>query len=297
MHVTEALRRMGGVADSRTLRRVASERRIRTAVSRGEIVQVGRRGYALPMADTGAKAAMRLRGAASHLSAAALHGWEIAKPPERPSVIVPRSRRVDGARRRGVDLRWRELSHEELDSGLTARVRTVIDCARDLPFAEALAVADSALRHGEVTQDELLTAAARIATTGRARALRVACEADGRAANPFESVLRALALDAGLSLEPQVVIVDRGFRGRPDLVDVERRWVIEAESHEFHASKAAFAKDCRRYTALVIRGWTVLRFTWHEVMDEPDYVRACLVALAEGRLEHAALDDPLFSVA
>ena len=54
--------------------------------------------------------------------------------------------------------------------------------------------------------------------------LRVAAEASGKAANPFESVLRAIALDVdGLDLRPQEVISEDGFTVRPDLVDRERR--------------------------------------------------------------------------
>lgn len=123
--------------------------------------------------------------------------------------------------------------------------------------------------------------------------MRVAQEADGRAANPFESVLRAIALDAGPRLTPQIVIHDRGFTCRPDLVDVERKLVVEADSFEFHASRAQLRKDCRRYTGLSIRGWTVLRFSYEDVMHDQDYVRASLVAMVDSsRLrpsEHAAL--------
>jgi hypothetical protein len=58
--------------------------------------------------------------------------------------------------------------------GVTDPVRTVIDCARDLPFDEALAVADSALRSGKVGPDALRQAAARSPRTGR----------DGRSGSP-----------------------------------------------------------------------------------------------------------------
>lgn len=279
MRADEALVRLGGVADGRTLRRLVSQGRIRSEVRRGDIVRVAHRCYALPNADAGARAAARLAGVASHLSAAALHGWAVKNPPDQPTVVVPRNRRVDPSRRRGVRVLWRNVSEAELAAGVTTKVRTVIDCARDLPFDEALAVADSALRSGEVTQDELVEAALALSTTGRRAALRVAGAADGRAANPFESVLRAIALEAGLIFEPQRVIDEAGFRCRPDLVDAERRIVVEADSYEFHASREALARDCRRYTALVVRGWRVVRFTWREVMFEPDYVRSTLVAL------------------
>jgi very-short-patch-repair endonuclease len=61
--------------------------------------------------------------------------------------------------------------------------------------------------------------------------------------------------------------------GRVDLVDVAAGIVIEAESWEFHGSKEAFARDLRRYTAMVRAGWRVLRFGWDEVMHEQETVR------------------------
>jgi very-short-patch-repair endonuclease len=68
----------------------------------------------------------------------------------------------------------------------------------------------------------------------------------------------------------------------PDIVDRERRVVLEADSWEFHSGRDAFARDCRRYTLLVVRGWTVLRFTWRQVMHDPDFVRWCLLSVIEG---------------
>jgi very-short-patch-repair endonuclease len=177
---------------------------------------------------------------------------------------------------------------------VTSPHRTVLDCARDLPFREALAIADSALRHRDVDHDELVKRALELPTTGRSAALRVVGAATALAANPFESVLRAIALDVpGLHVEPQVWIVERGFRGRPDLVDRRRRIVIEADSYEFHGHRRALKRDCERYTGLVVRGWTVVRFAWEHVMFEPDYVRDCLVALVEGPVGHAALPPTL----
>jgi len=138
-------------------------------------------------------------------------------------------------------------------------------------------VADSALRHEALTPRTFLALAQLVATTGRGRCLRVAREASDLAANPFESVLRAIALDVrGLDLRPQVVIEQDGWSGRPDLVDVERRLVVEADSFAFHGHRVALVRDCERYNPLVLRGWTVLRFSWEHVMLEPDYVRRSL---------------------
>ena len=193
-----------------------------------------------------------------------------------------RGARVTAARRDGVDLRWRDVPDHDVWDGVLRPGPTVIDCARTLPFDEALAVADSALRHGAVTAAELARHADRVRTTGRSAALRVAREASALAANPFESVLRAIALDVpGLDLRPQVVVSEAGWTGRPDLVDRERRIVVEAESFEFHGRRAALRHDCERYTALVLLGWRVVRFAWEHVMFAPEYVAGCLRVLAD----------------
>jgi len=60
---------------------------------------------------------------------------------------VPRNRKVEPWRRSGLEVEWRTLEDDEMGSGQTTADRTVIDCAKDLPFDEALTVADSALRH------------------------------------------------------------------------------------------------------------------------------------------------------
>jgi very-short-patch-repair endonuclease len=54
--------------------------------------------------------------------------------------------------------------------------------------------------------------------------------------------------------------------------------VLEAESFEWHGDRAALRRDARRYNAMVVDGWLVLRFSWEDVMFQPEYVRAVLVA-------------------
>ena len=267
-------------------------------MAKGEVVRLSRNRYALPTASEGLRAAGRISGVASHRSAAAIHGWELAYQPERPEVIVPRNRNVELRRRSGIDVRWRDMERDEHDGHVTGPYRTLLDCARDLPFHEALAVADSALRRRAVDKDRLIELALTIPTSGRKQALRVAEKADGRAANPFESVLRAIALEVpGLQVEPQVQLQERGFHGRPDLVDRRRRLVLEADSFAWHGSRRALKRDCERYNALVIRGWTVLRFAYEHVMYEPDYVRDALVFLVEGPSGRAALPPTLLYTA
>ena len=172
---------------------------------------------------------------------------------------------------------WAHLSDDELEAGVTAPLRTVIDCAQRLPWDVALTVADSALRSGAVTHEDLLNAAEAAPARHRRRVYGVAAAADARSAGPFESVLRAIALQVpGLDVVPQVLVGRRDLIGQVDLADVRLGIVIEAESWAFHGNRTAFDKDVRRYTAMTREGWMVLRFLWDEVMREPDHVRSVL---------------------
>ncbi|MFP5253631.1 MAG: DUF559 domain-containing protein [Actinomycetes bacterium] len=223
----------------------------------------------------------RMGGVVSHRSAALLHGWELKTVPELPDVTVRRKRHLTPAQRASVIPHWVDLTPDEVRCGVTSVERTLVDCMRTLPFDEALAIADSALRHRSISKARLVELAASLQGPGAEQARRVASEATHRAANPFESVARAISLEvAGLDLKPQVVIRDRTGRGRADLVDRERRLVVECESHSWHSRRGALRRDCRRYTKLVLLGWRVLRFAWEDVMFHPDYVRECLEAVA-----------------
>ncbi|PUA81499.1 endonuclease domain-containing protein [Nocardioides currus] len=199
-------------------------------------------------------------------------------PPQRPCLTLARGSRVPVG---DLELHWQDLRSGDVASHVTRRVPTVIACARAYDEVTALCVADSALREGQVTREQLMAAARRSPRTGRSKAIRVVGLADGRAANPFESVLRWLCASvAGLSAVPQVELAGVG---RVDLMDERLGIVIEAESFEFHGSLTAFRRDVRRYTECARRGLVVVRFTWQEVMHQPDYVRAALADIVNTR--------------
>ena len=170
---------------------------------------------------------------------------------------------------------------------MTSRVRTVVDCCLDLPFDEALAVFDSALRSG-LRRREVTEAVLSLGKLQRRRVLALARVASHRAANPFESVLRALAIQAagplGAYFEPQHRIRYDDYYARVDLGSHDLRLVLEAESFEFHGDRAALTRDCVRYTELGSRGWLVLRFTWEQVMFQQDWVRRKIAMTVKRRL-------------
>ncbi|EAP98443.1 hypothetical protein JNB_15803 [Janibacter sp. HTCC2649] len=286
MDLVRELEVLGGISSRKALLGVATRAQIEAAVSRGEICRVGRGRYAIPTDIEAKAAAHELKGTAILLSAAAHWGWQRKWSPRLPQVAVPRGRKVapDQSRR---DVRWRDISVDDIvDGWVTSPHRTVIDCAVLLPFDEALAIADSALRSRKVRRSELRQLAANLDPQLRPRVLGVLDQANAEAAGPFESVLRAIALDvAGLRVEAQVRIDDSaGWIGRVDLADLHLRLVLEADSMEYHGERSAQDRDCARYTRLTTSGWLVLRFTWEQVMHQPDWVRDQVKAAVTLRL-------------
>jgi hypothetical protein len=59
----------------------------------------------------------------------------------------------------------------------------------------------------------------------------------------------------------------------------EARLVVETDGHEHHGTRAAFERDRARDQALTAAGWTVVRFTYRQVLDEPARVRDVLLSV------------------
>lgn len=278
----EVLLRCGGIVDGTRLLELCGRRAVWLAVREGRVVRAVRNRYVLPGGDEAIAAAAQVYGVVSHLSAAQLWGWQVRRPPDLPQVSVRAHSHVPAVRRAAMTVFWQDLppehrAHTARQGLLTTRARTVVDCARALPFADALSVADSALREGKVTRDELLDVLTSTSRIGKPQARRVIESADPRAANPFESSLRAIALQVpGLEVEPQFLMQ---WIGRVDLADPHLRLVLEADSYRWHGDAGVFRYDIRRHAALVRAGWTVVRFCWEDVMAKPEYVQQLLADL------------------
>lgn len=281
--VVAVLAERAGVASVGELTAATSPGAVRAAVRSGVVMRTSRGMYALTAVATAppahrswtdpepseaqilhlarARAVARGRCAAlSHRAAAAQYGWAVFDPAPHLDLIVPVDRRVRAAP--GIRQHRGRIGASERECFRTAPIRTVIDCAVELPFPEALAVADSALRSGRVGPQALRAAADRYRGRHSRRVRRVAEAADPGADNPFESVVRAHLLDvAGFAPTTQHTIADAGFHARVDIADLEHRIVVEADSHRYHGAREAFLRDVSRYTGLVMRNWVVLRFT------------------------------------
>ena len=271
MDPVAALTRLGGIAGHADLLALTSRKRLRRAVAARRVVHVSCDRYALPGADRARILAADVDGHLRLLSAAAHWGWEVKWPTRWPQLTV-RSKPRDPVE---ASLDVATIPRTDVDGWATSKVRTVLDCAAELPFDEALAVADSALRHGDVTRAQLTAALPPDASDAMRR---VVAHASPLAANPFESVLRAVLIEAGFSVVPQWAIEIGGITYHPDLAEPFEGIAVEANSWAHHATKSDHDADCVRYNALVIAGWIVLRFTWEQVMFSPGEVVATMRA-------------------
>lgn len=221
---------------------------------------------AVPDADPALLAAVRVGGVASCGSAAKLLGRELLTPLGRIHVTVPRDHADAGES--GVVVHRRDVP---VNGFVTSAARTAADCARCLPWLDALVVLDAFLREG-LDRDDVL---AHLWGRGCARAREAVRRADGRAESSGETVARVVLEDAGFTVQPQVYVPGVG---RLDLL-VEGRVVVEVDGYAYHSTPEPFTRDRRRDARLSALGYRVLRFTWRDVVTRPEYVVAVVTAV------------------
>lgn len=280
---------LGGVCDRATLVRLRSAAEVDEALRSGVLERDARGRYALATTRPALRTANRVAGVLSHRSAAQYWGWAQKAPPPLPEVTFPRTRRVDRRLRDILVPHWSDLGPDDVEGRVTSQIRTLVDCMRNLPWDEAVAIVNSAIRADDVTREEVELIAERTRGRGRRRICEVAAAVTGQCANPFEAVLYAQTLLVpGLNAVPQFKIVVTGKKAlHPDVADPVLRTAIEAESFEWHGETAQLTRDCRRYNALTLSGWHVVRFSWWQVMHEPEYVQKTLVETVRLLTRHA----------
>jgi len=209
----------------------------------------------------------------SGTTALRLHGW-----PVQWRRLVVRSRRH--VRITGVPLVRRELLDlTRTDQPELARPDlALLDSLRFLPPAEALELLDFALQHGWTKParfSELVAAEARLSrpeskwfATLVNRVLTGAQSEGEREMHPI--LLRSSRSDW---IGNYVVRgVDGAILARCDFALPDIRLAVEVDGRSAHSGRTAFERDRRRQNALVLAGWTVLRFTWHQITATPDDV-------------------------
>lgn len=223
--------------------------------------------------------------AASHLTAAALHGFA----GEHGAVHVTVPPTIGLRRRPGVVLHRNGLSSERVvrigDLFVTDPLRTVVDCARILPNDDAVAVGDAALWARQFSTAELtaeLGALPRVRGVGRVETALRQCRYGAQSRQ--ETVLRMACVQAGLP-EPALQVPVATFHGLcfVDLGWPEHRVCAEYDGREPHSGAAQFARDRQRWRGLEAAGWRVLPFTAQDLRNIAGVVAELRAALTSGR--------------
>jgi hypothetical protein len=282
--------------------RAAVERRSR----RGEVQRV-RRGVYLPAPDGGAAGTpsarrqalvlARVRGAAevlrtaywfSHATAAVLHGlwtWRLADTVHVTQLRPPSG---DALGDEWLERHWTKLparDRTELDGlPVTTIERTIVDCARTLPGAQALVVANSGLRAGADPE----RVATILAEASRRRGVRAAREVLALATPASESVgegvVRWIIHDGRLPA-PVVGHPVGTWAGTfwldlawPDLrIAIEFDGAVKYSGGEYGDPREVLLAEKRRQDALTELGWVVVRISWDDLSD-PERILARLRA-------------------
>ena len=204
-------------------------------------------------------------------------------PALRPALVQltgPAERRL---RRPGIDaVRTPSLAAQDVATRagipVTSVCRTIIDCAAEMPSERLGEMLDEARRRRLVALGVVARRVDELAAPGRAGIVvmrSLLASRDVPPATVFESRLATLLAVAGLApptRQLRVELVDRIVY--LDFSYPDRRLCIEADSEAFHLDLAAFRRDRRRQNLLVLAGWTVLRYTWADLVHEPSHVVA-----------------------
>ncbi len=166
------------------------------------------------------------------------------------------------------------------DLPVTTPARTVFDLAAELGVRRLARLVDWNVAQGLTSYETLQTLFERLARKGKpgTKRMRLVLEDRSGRAERSPSELEGLTFEliAGAGLPPPT----REFRapwltptnGRIDFAYEDKRLVIEADSRRWHAMADAFLTDRERDNRAQLAGWRVLRFTWWDVEQRPEYV-------------------------
>ncbi|MBV9143473.1 MAG: DUF559 domain-containing protein [Pseudonocardiales bacterium] len=216
----------------------------------------------------------------SHATAARVH--QIAVPEERrvEHVTVTREQR----RRNRPDLHFhtRSIGRGEVERRdgvpVTSVARTLADLATSLERLRAVWAIDDALRRRLCLKAEVLAVIKRWrGGAGCVSARERLDEADGVAESILETAGRLVLRDRGVPLpipQHELRSPNGTLVARLDGAYLREKVALEYDGADPHGLPEAVFRDRWRQNGLPELGWTVLRFTWWDVMRDPDGVAA-----------------------
>jgi very-short-patch-repair endonuclease len=263
-----------GVVTARDLATAGLERRaVARRVAEGHLRRLHRGVFLagpLPGPRTREMAAVLAVGhdaAISHRSAAAL--WEILPPADDPvDVTVTRGHPRN---RPGIRVHRARRLQRSFNAGVP--VTTPLRTIRDLVCAVGSRDLERAIEEAQVR---------RLVTRRELDRLHGVDAGREPSLTRSEAERRLLALVRAARL-PAPRANTRVGRYEVDFLWADQRVVVEVDGFAFHSTRAAFERDRARDQALQVAGYTVLRITWRQLVDEPEAVVAALAAALVAR--------------
>lgn len=180
----------------------------------------------------------------------------------------------------------------------TDPLRTVLDLAGTAEEALVLTALDRGIAGGLFTTTAVLRELERRAGKGvpgvallRA-CLRQRLDGAGERTSALESAMDRIIVRHRLPV-PERQHRLAGTRYRLDYAWPQARLAVETDGYGSHSGLEAFHHDRERQNAIVLAGWTVLRFTWQDVQRRPgavaDQIRRALSASRPGRSSGGAV--------
>ena len=72
-----------------------------------------------------------------------------------------------------------------------------------------------------------------------------------------------------------------------DFADPHLRIAIEVDGRAYHSDRKSFERDRVRQNLLIVEGWIVLRFTWEQIINDPEgVIRTIRAAIARAKTTH-----------
>lgn len=259
-----------------------------TALRSGRLRRI-QRGIYLPRRNEAtplvlARAALLSSGAVgavpSHQTAARVHQIAVPEEDRVQHVTVTREQR----RRSRSDLHFhtRSIGCGEVEQRdgipVTSVARTLADLTTSLERLRAVWALDDALRRRLCAKSDVIAVMERWrGGAGCLSARERLDEADGVAESILETAGRLVLRDRGLPLPvPQYELwaPDGSLVARLDGAYLREKVALEFDGADPHGLPEAVFRDRWRQNGLPELGWTVLRFTWWDVMRDPDGVAA-----------------------
>lgn len=171
---------------------------------------------------------------------------------------------------------------------VTSAARTVVDLGASAPPWFVERCLDTGLRKQLFTTWEVRRFIARVARPGRTGVgtIRPLVEErltwEGITASDLEDLFRRVVASTPYPMpDTQLEVFEPNgiFVGRFDFAYPTRMALIETDSEEYHMDPVSFQRDREKQNRAQMLGWTVYRFTWRQLVDDPDSVREVIASI------------------